>query len=157
MRLIALIAILFLRAIHGAEPAPKLELFVGQKWEAAKEVIVQAKLPEAGPRQEFKLDDNESHSYKVDEELVVTVVVSPSSESIVSMCADFLPEHRTSRADFVQKAVSRVSIDSTESYTIHFKRDLRTPEERQKDQREVMRLLKEQDEKGSHEESSPTE
>ena len=73
----------------------------------------------------------------------MTVYVSPSTQIVTGMKAHFGATNEATRAYIISKRIRSMHVVSEEVYSFQFLRDLRTPEQREKDIRDIHQRIKE--------------
>lgn len=128
-----------------ADPVPGGEIHVGQTLAAARAILELNKIPaiERYPFAVFVSDDSKLVAYILDKELVLTLHIDPRTESIRGMSTDFVPTHRTSKADTVVKSVKKLTLHTSSEYSIQFLRALRTPEQGPADSQQEKKRVEE--------------
>lgn len=139
-----LIAIVITIAQSFVSDAGQAELQIGQKWSEAQEIIRQLNMTEHPyPQAVYEFPgSSEEHTFKWDD-VLVTLYVSPSTQIVTGMKAHFGATNESTRAYIISKRIRSMHVVSEEEYSFQFLRDLRTPEQREKDIRDIHQRIKE--------------
>lgn len=117
-------------------------LHTGQSWDEAEKLIKDQSLVVLSPRfAMFKEKDEVYRTIRLDENVYLIIATLINNLKISKLMVVFSPG--ATLPDLLQLEATEITFHSKEEYSVRFRRDLRTPEEKHHDDLEFQRKVKE--------------